>query len=374
MVNSINNRDILIFIFNPFLGGEKMKALFGVFMLFLVICSMYVFSCKAPNGKKALSALSGAACATFLPEAFLRYAVGGIFNLNYISRIGEMMGNFSGLAAGILVSLSFEINPVFSIILGLSLIKVSLLTAFITAYLLSFLMKKLQIFVTEGIDLLVIILIIPISAGLISDYIQPVILNILKIIGDTIISADNGNPYIMGAVLGAIIPIVGMTPLSSMVLTALIGLTGVPMAIGALTCYGSSIVNGVLFKKMKIGISSTPLAVAIEPLTQIDIISSNPIPIYLTNLFSGMISGIIVTIFSLKVPVTGMATPWAGILVTFGSNPLKATLLAVIIITLVSIFFGFFGALVFKSYKINVSEEKYENKSEENLVIEEERI
>jgi fructose-specific phosphotransferase system IIC component len=59
---------------------------------------------------------------------------------------------------------------------------------------------------------------------------------------------------VMGAILGAIIPIVGMTPLSSMVLTALIGLTGVPMAVGGIglelmisTCVNGSIAtaNGV---------------------------------------------------------------------------------------------------------------------------------
>ena len=156
----------------------------------------------------------------------------------------------------------------------------------------------------------------------------------------------------MGAILGAIIPIVGMTPLSSMVLTALIGLTGVPMAVGALTCYGSSIVNAALFKKLKLGTASTPLAVAIEPLTQVDIISSNPIPIYATNLFSGMVSGIVVTFFGLKVPVTGMATPWAGLLVTLGNNAIQTTLLAVAIIIVVSLMFGFLGALVFKRYRI----------------------
>ena len=91
---------------------------------------------------------------------------------------------------------------------------------------------------------------------------------------------------------------------------------------------------------------------AIEPLTQVDIISSNPIPIYATNLFSGMVSGIVVTFFGLKVPVTGMATPWAGLLVTLGNNAIQTTLLAVAIITVVSLMFGFLGALVFKRYRI----------------------
>lgn len=80
-----------------------MKTLSGILMLVLVLCGMSLFSFKAPRGKKSLSALSGAACATFLPEAFLRYAVGGVFHLDYVSQIGETMGSLGGLAAGALV-------------------------------------------------------------------------------------------------------------------------------------------------------------------------------------------------------------------------------------------------------------------------------
>ena len=53
-----------------------------------------------------------------------------------------------------------------------------------------------------------------------------------------------------------------------------------------------------------------------------------------------MVSGIVVTFFGLKVPVTGMATPWAGLLVTLGNNAIQTTL-AVAIITVVSLMFGF---------------------------------
>ena len=229
-----------------------MKTLSGILMLVLVLCGMSLFSFKAPRGKKSLSALSGAACATFLPEAFLRYAVGGVFHLDYVSQIGETMGSLGGLAAGALVPLAFGISPVFSIILGLSLIKVSLLPAFITAYLLSFVVEQMQKRIPEGIDLLVVILVIPVAASLVAGFIQPVVLGVLEVIGGTILSAVDGNPYVMGAILGAIIPIVGMTPLSSMVLTALIGLTGVPMAVGALTCYGSSIVNAALLDRKSV--------------------------------------------------------------------------------------------------------------------------
>lgn len=71
-------------------------------MLVLVFMWHVLFSFKSTARKKSLSALSGAACATFLPEAFLRYAVGGVFHLDYVSQIGETMGSLGGLAAGAL--------------------------------------------------------------------------------------------------------------------------------------------------------------------------------------------------------------------------------------------------------------------------------
>ena len=57
--------------------------------------------------------------------------------------------------------------------------------------------------------------------------------NTLIKIGDIIQSSTDTNPLIMGIVLGGI-TVVGTAPLSSMALTALLGLTGAPMAIGAM--------------------------------------------------------------------------------------------------------------------------------------------
>lgn len=328
-----------------------METILGVIMLLLVLAAMSLFAFKAPYGKKSLGALSGAACATFLGEAFLRYAVGEVFNIEYIANIGETMGGLGGLAVGALVPLSFGISPVFSVIMGVTLVNFNLLPAFIASYVLSFIIVQIEKKVPEGIDLIVVVLIAPTAGYFIADMIEPVVTGILNVIGQTILVAVEGNQYIMGAILGAIITIVGMTPLSSMVLTALIGLTGVPMGIGAMGCYGCSILNAVFFQKMKFGSNSTALSVAIEPLTQIDIISSNPIPIYTTNAVAGAINGIITTYFALQIPVTGMATPWAGLLVILGSNPMQRALIAVAIITIVSLLVGFIGSYIFKDFK-----------------------
>ena len=330
-----------------------MQIILGVLVLLAVIAVMTLFTFKAPKGKKAVSALSGAACATFLPQAFLSYAIGGVFHIDFVKQIGDTMGSMGGLAAGSLVPLAFGISPVFSILLGVSLLKFKLLPAFIAAYIVSFLIKEIQKRVTDGLDLIVVVLVGPILVNILADLISPGVLMILHLIGNTIVSAEAGNPYVMGAVLGAIIPLVGMTPLSSMVLTSLIGLVGVPMAIGALGCTGNSFLNFSFFRKMKFGDSSTTLAVTIEPLTQIDIIAANPIPIFTTNAIAGAINGIIVTAFGLVVNVTGMATPWAGLIVVFGMNPMMKVLIAVILILVNSTIWAYIGAYVFRNFKIH---------------------
>lgn len=334
-----------------------MQIILGVLVLLAVIAIMTLFTFKAPNGKKAVGALSGAACATFLPQAFLSYAIGGVFHIDYIKQIGDVMGGLGGLAAGTLVPLAFGISPVFAVLLGISLLKFKLLPAFIAAYLVSFLIKQIQKRVTDGLDLIVIVLVGPLLVNLVAGWISPGVLVVLHMIGDTIIAAEHGNPYVMGAVLGGIIPLVGMTPLSSMVLTSLIGLTGVPMAIGALGCTGNSFLNFSFFRKMKFGNRSTTLAVAIEPLTQIDVISANPIPIFVTNAVSGAVNGIIVTAFGLVVNVTGMATPWAGLIVVLGMNPVVKVLTAVALILINSTVWAYLGSWAFRNFKIHTVEE-----------------
>ncbi|WP_330616115.1 PTS sugar transporter subunit IIC, partial [Romboutsia sp. 13368] len=72
-------------------------------------------------------------------------------------------------------------------------------------------------------------------------------------------------------------------------------------AMGSLAVFGSSFMNYVFFSKMKFGSKKDTIALAIEPLTQSDIISANPIPVYVTNFIGGAMSGIIVAIMGIQV-------------------------------------------------------------------------
>ena len=77
----------------------------------------------------------------------------------------------------------------------------------------------------DGIDLIGSIILLAPIARLIATGLTPVVNNTLIKIGDIIQSSIDTNPLIMGIVLGGIITVVGTAPLSSMALTALLGLT-----------------------------------------------------------------------------------------------------------------------------------------------------
>jgi fructose-specific phosphotransferase system IIC component len=161
----------------------------------------------------------------------------------------------------------------------------------------------------------------------------------------------------MGIVLGGIITVVATAPLSSMALTAVLGLTGTPMAIGALAVFGSSFMNFVFFKKMKFGDQKDNLSVAIEPLTQADLISANPIPMYVTNFVGGAASGVVISLLAMTNEASGSATPIAGLAVMFAYNPAGQVILVALACALLSLSIGYMGAYVFRNYPIMTASE-----------------
>lgn len=319
-----------------------MDFILGIGTLLVVLLAMTLFLKFAPNGKVSLQALSGAACASFLPEAFLKYAIGGVFHSEYFIKLGDVAGSLSGVAVGILTCLKFGINPVFAVLTGLVLFDFKLLPAFIAAYFVAFGIKVLEKYVPEGLDLIVVILLSPAIAYGIASIVSPSVTAVLKQIGTAITAVGDNNPYALALVIGAIVPVVGMTPLSSMVFTSLLGLTGIPMAIGALGCMGSSFVNFVMFRKLRIGNAGKAFAVAVEPLTQIDTIAKYPLQLYGTNAVVGMVNGLFITYMGIVVNQPGMATPIAGPIVALGFNEVVPTVITIVVVAIISIIMSFF--------------------------------
>lgn len=334
-----------------------MNIIFGTILLLIVLGLFTLFSYKAPNGMKAMGALTNAACASFLVEAFHDAFFGGVLNIGFLQSVGAANGSLGGVAAAILVPLALGVSPVYAVLVGLACSGFGILPGFIAGYLISYVIKFLEKKVPAGLDLIAIIIIAAPLSRLIASGMTPIVNSTLLKIGDVLLSSANSSPIIMGIILGGILTVVATAPLSSMALTAMLGLTGVPMAIGALAVFGSSFMNYVFFGKMKFGSKKDTIAVAIEPLTQADIISANPIPVYVTNFIGGALSGIIVSLMGLVNMTPGTATPIAGFAVMFAYNPAIKVLIAAAGCILVSVISGYIGYFIFKNKKILTADE-----------------
>ncbi len=334
-----------------------MVLLKGVMLLLLCLSFFTLFSLKAPKGMKAMGALANAAVASFLVEAFQSYVCGDIFHLYLSKQVGLAAGGMGGAAAATLVPLALGVSPVYAVLTGCACAGLGILPGFVAGYAVSFIIPKIEKKIPDGLDLIVCILFIAPLARFIGNVATPIVNSTLLNIGGIITVAANNNPMIMGFILGGVITVVATAPLSSMALTAMLGLTGLPMAVGALSVMSSSFMNFVFFDRMKFGDRSTTIAVSIEPLTQADVISANPIPIYITNFIGGGLAGIVVALFKLTNNAPGTATPIAGLAVMYGFNDAKVTTIAALICATVGLLSGFVGSLVFKNFKIRTVDE-----------------
>ena len=329
-----------------------MEILKGTVLLLIVLAGFSLFSLKAPKGMKAMGALAGAATASFLVEAFQYYVGGDLLGFAFLKDVGAAAGSMGGVAAAALVPIALGVNPTYAILVGVSVAGYGILPGFLAGYVLSFIVPQIEKRVPQGLDLIVTICFAAPLSRAIAMYSSPLVNSTLLNIGGILESASHASPVLMGIILGGIITVVATAPLSSMALTAMLGLTGTPMAIGALSVMGSSFMNGVFFHRMGFGDKKTTIAVAIEPLTQADIISANPIPVYVTNFIGGALAGTIVALYGLVNQATGTATPIAGLMVMYGfNNPLVVTKVALMCVA-AGIFAGWLGSIIFKNYKI----------------------
>ena len=329
-----------------------MEILKGTVLLLIVLAGFSLFSLKAPKGMKAMGALAGAATASFLVEAFQYYVGGDLLGFAFLKDVGAAAGSMGGVAAAALVPIALGVNPTYAILVGVSVAGYGILPGFLAGYVLSFIVPQIEKRVPQGLDLIVTICFAAPLSRAIAMYSSPLVNSTLLNIGGILESASHASPVLMGIILGGIITVVATAPLSSMALTAMLGLTGTPMAIGALSVMGSSFMNGVFFHRMGFGDKKTTIAVAIEPLTQADIISANPIPVYVTNFIGGALAGTIVALYGLVNQATGTATPIAGLMVMYGfNNPLVVTKVA-LMCAAAGIFAGWLGSIIFKNYRI----------------------
>jgi len=324
-----------------------MEIIKGIGLLLVTLALFSVFSLKMPKGQKAMSGLANAAVATFLVEAIHKYISGDFVGIDFLGEVGSASGSMGGVAAVILVGLSMQINPIYAVTAGVAVSGYGILPGFIAGYIVGLIAPLVEKKLPQGIDVILGALIIAPLARIISLVSDPVVAITLQQIGDTIAIAADQSPYVMGFLLGGIIKMICTSPLSSMALTAMLGLQGLAMGIASIACVGGSLTNGMIFKKLKLGDKSKVIAVILEPLTQADIVTANAIPIYASNFFGGAFAGLSAAHFNIINNAPGTASPIPGLLAPLGFNPPINVLLAVIFAMIGGIIAGYVGGIVF---------------------------
>lgn len=325
-----------------------MTIITGLGLLLLTLAAFSLFSMKAPKGSAAMSGMANAAVATFLVEAVHRYISGDLLHLAFLGETGTISGNMGGVAAAIMVPIGMGVNPVFAVVAGVALGGYGILPGFIAGYAIGFIAPFIEKHLPPGLDSVLGALMIAPIARFIAFLVDPAVNAALAHIGGMISAATEQSPILMGLLLGGVIKMICTSPLSSMALTAMLGLTGLPMGIAAIACFGGSFTNGVIFKMLHFGDNSNVAAVMMEPLTQAHIITKHPIPIYCSNFFGGGFSGVAAAFLGIINNAPGTASPIPGLLAPFAFNPPLKVLMALLLAAISGTLAGIVGAIAFK--------------------------
>lgn len=208
----------------------------GVGLLLITLLLFSLFSLKAPKGDKAMSGLAGAAIASFLVEAIHRYIGGNFLGIAFLNEVGVSSGSMAGTAAAILVSLNMGANPIFSVAAGVAMLNIGILPGFFAGYIIGLIAPAIEKKLPEGINIVAGALAIAPLARIIAVAATPVVNATLLSVGQAVTAAAEQSPYVMGFLLGGIMKIICTSPLSSMSITAMLGLNGLAMGISAIAC------------------------------------------------------------------------------------------------------------------------------------------
>jgi len=200
-----------------------------------------------PKGQKAMSGLANAAVATFLIEAIHKYIGGDLLKVRFLGEVGSASGSMGGVAAVILVALNMGLNPVYAVAAGVSVAGYGILPGFIAGYIVGLVGPYIEKKLPKGLDVIVGTLVITVLSRVIAGVTAPVVDSTLGNIGNMIAIAAEQSPLLMGFLLGGIIKVICTSPLSSMALTAMLGLQGLAMGIASIACVGGSFTNGMVF-------------------------------------------------------------------------------------------------------------------------------
>ena len=320
----------------------------GVGLLVATLAVFSLFSLKMPKGSLAMEGMANAAVATFLVEAIHKYITGDLLGFEFLGQVGEASGSIGGVAAAILVPIAMGVNPIYAVVAGAAVGGYGILPGFIAGYLIGFIAPVIEKKLPAGVNVIAGAIVVAPLARIIVTVVDPGVTFILSRIGETISMATDQSPIVMGFLLGGIMKMICTSPLSAMALTAMLGLTGLPMGIAAVACFGGAFSDGSVFYRLKLGDKSSIIGVMLEPLTQAPIVTANPLPIYCSNFFGGGLAGISAAVFKIIDNAPGTSSPIPGLLAPFAFNPPLKVVMALAFAALGGLLAGNVGGLIFK--------------------------
>jgi len=89
----------------------------------------------------------------------------------------------------------------------------------------------------------------------------------------------------------------------------------------------------------------------LEPLTQADIVTANPVPIFSSSFVGGALAGLSAAYFNIVADAPGTASPIPGLLTPFAFNPAGTVALAMFFAMIGGIVGGFVMSTIFLAIK-----------------------
>ena len=239
----------------------------------------------------------------------------------------------------------------YALVIGAACGGLDLLPGFFAGYIVGYLMKYTEKYVPDGVDLIGSIVLLAPLARLIATGLTPVVNNtLLKLVTLLKVVRTQTNyygDYSWRHYYGCRYSTVKFNGFNRIT-----WFNWRANAIGAMAAFSSAFMNGTLFHRLKLGDRKSTISVSIEPLSQADIVSANPIPVYVTNFFGGAVAGLIIALSGMINDATGTATPIAGFLVMFGFNSPMKVIIYGVVMAIVGGLAGFLGSLVFKNIRL----------------------
>lgn len=129
----------------------------GIVLVIIIVALFSLFKYKAPHGKGAMKSLGKAAILSILVQVTYIVILDKIIPKDIW---GISSGSMSSVIAGILTPIALGVSPINAILVGISMVGFGIIPGFISGYLVSFLIRHLEVKFEKGLQIVIVMIII----------------------------------------------------------------------------------------------------------------------------------------------------------------------------------------------------------------------